>query len=276
MRKLLSANFVRLKKSKVFWAATLFLVVFGIVLVLNQYKEHVLYGYEVKLNTVFFGYTILIGIICAAFCSLFLGTEYSDGTIRNKLVVGHTRTAIYVSNFITVTVAALLMCAAFVIVVSVVGTPLIGLVKASPRLLAGLLFGSTLMICAVCAILTLISMLNQNKAVSAVICILGMVALLFAAVVIKTKLEAPEFYDGFVFSDSLGSAENEQIANPEYLTGTARLVYECIYDILPTGQALQYSGMTANHLWQMMLYSLLITIGTTLTGIVCFGRKDVK
>ena len=47
----------------------------------------------------------VVGILISIFYSLFLGTEYNDGTIRNKLIVGHKRETIYLASFITGTVA---------------------------------------------------------------------------------------------------------------------------------------------------------------------------
>lgn len=54
-------------------------------------------GYPTALDDRFFAYSFFIGILSAIFCSLFTGTEYSDGTIRNKIVVGHSRISIYLS-----------------------------------------------------------------------------------------------------------------------------------------------------------------------------------
>lgn len=276
MNKLLGTDFDRLKKSKVFWAGIAFMLLFGAVLVLNQYREKRLYGYEAALDTVFFAYAILILFLSAAFCSLFLGTEYSDGTIRNKLVVGHPRTALYFSNLVTNIAACVLLCLAFLLPACALGIPLLGPLKAPPLQIALVLLGSFLMVCALCSILTVVGMLCQNKAAVAVLCVLGVVALLVAAAVVQAKLDAPEFYDGYVFTDSMGNMTSERIANPEYLRGTARSVYECLYDLLPTGQALQYSSMTAVRLWQMPLYSLAILAASTGAGLFAFQRKDIK
>ena len=43
-------------------------------------------------------YINIIGLFMAMFTSLFIGTEYDYGTIRNKIIVGHSRTSIYFSN----------------------------------------------------------------------------------------------------------------------------------------------------------------------------------
>ena len=104
MNKLLRANFARVKRNKVFWGFVAFMAVFGAFLPIKQYMDSFSSQAEtntVSLNHVFFAYTLVIGVLCAVFCSLFLGTEYSDGTVRNKLMIGHRRSAIYLSNLIT-------------------------------------------------------------------------------------------------------------------------------------------------------------------------------
>ena len=47
------------------------------------------------LNSLFFQYVLLNLISCGVFCPLFLSHEYSDGVLRNKLIVGRNRTQIY-------------------------------------------------------------------------------------------------------------------------------------------------------------------------------------
>lgn len=276
MTKLLSANLARLRKSAIFWLGTIFMAGMGAFVLMNQYFEGVNYGIEIKLDNFVFGYSLLIGIVAAVFCSLFLGTEYSDGTIRNKLIIGHTRASIYLSMLVTSIIAAVLMCLAFLVVVCAVGIPLIGFVQAGVWAFAIILVDSLVMVCAVCSILTMISMLIPNKAISAIISILLMIALLALAVDIVQKLAAPEFYPVVEVTESGEFSTGETIPNPNYLTGGKRTLYEYALDILPTGQAYQFAGMQAVHLWQMPLYSLAIVVISTFAGIFFFRKKDIK
>ena len=55
MINLLSANLFRLKRSKLFWTALLLSFGFGAFMCVTRYREHLLYDYEVSLNSVFFG-----------------------------------------------------------------------------------------------------------------------------------------------------------------------------------------------------------------------------
>jgi ABC-type phosphate/phosphonate transport system permease subunit len=119
-------------------------------------------------------------------------------------------------------------------------------------------------------------MLNQNKAAAAVICILMIVALLLISTAINAKLQTPQYIDSYKITDSIGNASREQIMNPQYLTGTMREVYQFFLDFLPTGQAVEISSQSTPHLWQMSLYSILISFVSTVCGIICFRKKDIK
>lgn len=276
MIKLLSANLSRLRKSTIFWVCTIFMAGMGAFVLFNQYFEGIKYGTNIKLDNFVFGYSLMIGIVAAVFCSLFLGTEYSDGTIRNKLIVGHTRVSIYLSMLVTSSIAAVLMCLAFVIVVCAAGIPLVGFVEAGVWAFAIILLDSLVMVCAVCSILTMISMLTPNKAIAAIISIFVMLGLLVLAVDIVQKLTAPEFYPIMEVSEAGEFLTDETIPNPNYLTDEVRPLYEYALDILPTGQAYQFASMAAVRLWQMPLYSLAIVALSTIVGIVFFRKKDIK
>ncbi|MDL2258177.1 ABC transporter permease [Eubacteriales bacterium OttesenSCG-928-K08] len=277
MTKLISAGFSRLRLSKIFWLGMVFMLVIAMVVVVNQYYSCLKYGFEIKLDGFVLGFTIIVPVLAAVFCSLFLGTEYSDGTMRNKLMIGHSRAVIYLSSLIISITATLLMCLAFLLGVCAVGIPLLGgLTTPLPHFFI-MLLGSVVLVCAVCAILTVICMLISNKAIIAIVSILCMVGLLLLAISIDSRLQEPEFYSNVVFTEN-GTVHppDELIPNPAYLTGAKRAVYEYAYDILPTGQALQYSRMSAEHLWQMPLYSLAILFLSTWLGVFFFKRKDLR
>ncbi len=83
MIKLLQANFFRLKKDFVFWLF-IFITIGSTIFILVQNffsnTEKVLDGFINEL-------IMIIGILIAIFVSIFVGKEYSQGIIRNKLIV---------------------------------------------------------------------------------------------------------------------------------------------------------------------------------------------
>lgn len=277
MNKLMASSFSRLKKSSLFWAECVCMFVFGIILVVNKYLDQVRYHSVEILDNIFFAYAMGIGFVIALFVSRFLGKDYSDGTIRNKLIVGHTRFRIYFVNLITCIVVSVILCICFLVPTLALGIPLLGTLTVRLDTILWMLLGTFLLAVAFCSIFTMFSMICSNEAGVVAAGLLLLLALFMAAAAVYAKLEAPEFITSYVLSeDGSGGLESHTEPNPKYLTESERVYYQFIYDFLPTGQAIQYTTMNAVHLWQMPLYSLIISIGTTAAGVFIFRHKDIK
>lgn len=275
MNRLLASNFSRLKKNRLFWGECVCMFVFGVFLVGNKYLEQVRYHSVEILDNVFFAYAIVIGLAIAVFGSRFVGTEYSDGTIRNKLIVGHTRPRIYFVNLITNIAAAFVLCLCFLVPVLVLGIPLLGTLIVGMDIILWMLLGTFLLAVAFCSIFTMFSIVCSREPVVVAASMLFMLAFFIVAVAVNAKLEAPEFVTSYSLDES-GGLEPHTEPNPKYLTESERVYYQFIYDFLPTGQAIQYASMSAIHLWQMPLYSFLLSLGTTAAGVMIFQHKDIK
>lgn len=126
MTKLLSANFLRLKKNKVFWGGLILMAAWGIFMPVKLHMDAAEMNYADRVEDGFFACAMFVGIITAVFCSLFIGTEYNDGTMRNKIIVGGKRSAIYLAGAAVSCVAGLAMCAAYLLPYLCVGMPLMG------------------------------------------------------------------------------------------------------------------------------------------------------
>lgn len=100
MIKLLNAGFERLRKNKIFWLLITFTIGLALILIFTQYSDMKEYNEVKKIEQLILNYSMMMGIVIAIFTSLFLGVEYSDGTIRNKISIGHKRINIYLSNLI--------------------------------------------------------------------------------------------------------------------------------------------------------------------------------
>lgn len=276
MNKLLSANFSRLKKDKIFWAFLVFMLLLGLYRVCGAVYYFKKYDELKSMESLFFNYTAVIGILTAAFGCLFVGTEQKDGGIRNQLIVGHLRGSIYVANLITVTAAALFMCFAYLVPVSAIGFPILGFFRGPIHIIFICILGSLIMVFAFSALITLLAMLITNKSLAVVIGILSVVAFFVLSIFMDARLSAPEYIEGIVITDNLGDMKKELIENHQYLEGTKRTIFQFIHDFLPTGQAVQYFQVSALHLWQMPLYSLGIGIISTVFGVISFHKKDIN
>lgn len=276
MSKLLSANFARLWKNKLFWVLMACMAFMGIYKPISCWKDITANGYDATLNNVFFQYAIFILILAAVFCSLFIGREYSDGTIRNKVIAGHTRAAIYFSNLIVCAVADVLMCLAFIVPALLVGIPLLGFLTPATDVLIGVLC-SLAMSVALSSIFNMTAMLIQNKAAVGIICILIAFAMLFGGLEIRTKLSMSEFNVTYTTLDN-GEELREVLPNPRAVHGTKRVIYEFLYDFLPGGQAQQFEPERAKpeHAALLPIYSGIIIILTSGIGVLLFRKKDLK
>lgn len=274
MTNLLSANFFRLRKNALFWLALGLSFGFGIFMCETRYREQLLYDYTVKLDSVFFGWALLIGLVLSVFLPLFLGVEHSDGTLRNKIIVGQERRCIYLANLITAFAISILFSAAYMLACAVVGIPLMGWLTVKTGLALINLLGAILTEAAWCAIFILVTMNLSRRAAAAVSCILLFLALFIAAFTVYQVLDAPEFHPAYSLVD--GEMVSEMVRNPAYLTEDERPIYEFLLDVNPVGQGVQYADLTPARPAQLALCALGITIVTTAAGTVLFQRKDIK
>lgn len=279
MSRLLCADFAKLKKNRFFWLCIIGMVGFGLFMKIMEYITMQQYADEAPpLDSMLSVYSMVIGFLTAAFVSLFVGTEYSDGTIRNKIIIGHSRAAIYFSNLITCSAAGFFMCLAYLLPALAAGIPLCGIKTADFRYLAGMILCSFIMTLAFTSLCTLVGMLCQNKAMTAVITILSVCLLFAASVYISAKLNEPETYPEIsAFADDGSVIDARDVPNPGYVRGTQRQIYEFLDEFLPTGQSviLTRGDKDASFLL-MSAYSAGITAVAAGIGIFIFRKRDIK
>lgn len=275
MNKLLSANFIRLKKNKVFWFSLVFMLAAGILFPVMRYVDMKQTGSIHQIEHGFWGCTLFIGVIMAVFCSLFLGTEYSDGTIRNKVIVGHNRNAIYLANFVACAVVGLVMCITFFVPYLCLGIPLLGFFHMDAKMVVLFVLAAFFLSLAFSSVYTLISMLSHNRTITAVVCILLSFGLLLTGAMLNKMLEAPETIPSYTMGEN-GETAMEEMPNPKYLDGTKREVIQFLYDFIPGGQAIQCASLETVNLPLLPLYSFIIILSATCVGPLCFRKKDIK
>lgn len=280
MNKLLSAGFARLWKSALFWLGILAMLLLYAILMTSNYRSAEDYGISYSLDGFFPGSFMFIGFFSAAFVSLFLGTEYSDGTIRNKLIMGHSRTAVYLSGLIVCFVASALVCLSSIVIICTMGIPLFGLLTKPLANTLAMVGVGLLIAAAYSAIFTCIAMLVSNKPITVIVCIFTCLLLYFGSMSIGMKLDEPEFSSGYEWVDNGELVSTPPHPNPHYLQGAKRTAYLFLYDFLPAGQGFQLAREntvdSTTLKAQFPLYSLLITLFVTTGGVLTFCRKDLK
>ena len=236
MPKLLCANFSRLLHDRAFRLLSALMVFFGTSMAVVNAVHARQDGKIWVMDYTIFIYVILAPIVNAVLTALFIGNDYSSGTIRNKRIAGHRRCIIYLANLLVCICAGICLCLAFALPQAAVGLLLKGEMNAAPAtilLYVGLSFA--LMI-AFTALFTLIAMLCQNKSHTTAGCILLTFALLFAGVYISSTLEEPEYLAAYSYTENGVTVEEPEQKNPYCITGVKRQAYEFLQDLTPGGQ----------------------------------------
>ena len=248
MYKLLNAAFFRLKKNKIFYFLIIVTIVIALFILYSRYDtemKDIKYGFPLtslkSTDRLLVDNLMFIGFMMSLFTSLFVGTEYSDGVIRNKIVAGHKRLNIYLTNFIMSVVVGIIIEVIYLLIVASVGIPMFGGIQIPISEFLFVLLDSFMVIVFYAAIFTCISLICSNITTSTVLCLLLILAMMVMAI-----LQTP----------------GDELLN-----------------IIPTGQVIQISWMAyreASNIQMLWVYSLGITVFINGIGIYLFNRKELN
>lgn len=263
MRKLLSAGWFRLRKDILFWIVVIGCAVSGVVFAAMNQRHFDDW------------WLIPVYVLLAAYLSLACGREYGDGTIRNKVICGHSRGQIYLSTLIVNLGACLMMVAAFLltyVVLRLTVFPIHTVISAGDWLLCALNF--TLGCMVFTTVFTMVAMLIPSRALSAIVSLAMVIILYFGCNMLENALHEPamseeswggnlvelteeqvqQVEDG-TYPDSFetlhrndGSViyftaehHSEMKPNPHYLDEPLRTVAQVLISAIPEGQVRTYS-----------------------------------
>ena len=278
MRKLVTASFSRLWKNRIFWAEIGLTALLSVFIVISNYSPEVQASESSRLclDDVFFTMYLMLGFILAAGISLIVGSEYSDGTIRNKLIIGKTRAQIYFANLFANIIPSCIVLMLHGIITFGIGYFLWGNFKMPPSQVGIVLLSALLTTFVFSALFVAISMNCSNKAVTAVISLLIVLGLTMLTSTIGNVLSETEMaYDSITYTIDSIQFGNE-IPNPAYISGTQRTVYEFVYDLLPTGQLMQMYILDFDRCARWPVLSVVFFLLVTAVGYFMFRRKDIK
>lgn len=280
MYNLLQANFQRLRKSKIFWLLEFFCFAFGAFsYTLVAFNTQTLgQGWlEYNAHTYFYLPFLFIAIMLAIFACFYIGTDYSDGTLRNKLIVGHSRTGIYLSYFLITTIVALLFVSAYLLAVLIVGIPFSGsAVITCVELQPWRIMNYILVIVEYTALFVGLSMLDSNKARNVVIGLFVAASVILLGMMLYSRYIQPEFAKHVVVLPDGGFELKQGEANSKYLSGSIRTVVEWFTLILPSGSVMLSLDKTLGFDWRNPSISVILIFVLNAIGIQRFKKKDIK
>lgn len=250
MIKLLRGDFARLFQSRVFLICTALMFAFAITIasVMNLSAD-----FNRPTDSIMFGNTQFLGIVIAVFVGTFVGTDYSDGTIRNKLIL-HSRTSIYISNLILCITASLMIFFAWLLVFLLSeATGLTETFEMTDENLMLSILVSILGVAALSSMFLLICMLITSKSKALVTVLILSFLMLYTSITLK---------------EEGGSLPPLSEFLPDYQ-------FMCLNSLVSPSSWGYYIDMPDN--FNMYpLFSLLIVTLTTILGIFIFQKKDLK
>lgn len=276
MRNLLKTNFARLFHDKIFAASCLLTILCGVSTPIIHFIDSKRTSAPWVLDFSLFTYVLFVPVLLAVTVSLFVGSEYDNGTLRNKIIAGSKRTFIYLANLTVGIAAGTVLCFAFFLPHLGLGLLLGGTIEASPAKTAAFFALGIALTAAYTSLFTLIAMLCTSKAHTAVWCILLAFALLLIGVYITGALNEPEILPGYSYTENGVTVTEPDTPNPNYIGGTKRKVYEFLQDFGSGGQSLQTANFTVDSPALSAAYDCIIILVSTLGGILLFRRRDLK
>ena len=256
--RLLGADTVRMYHSRCFWMCLGGMLMMAVGFLLMQGTAM---DYTVPLSRVIFLPMSFYGVAVAALISMFVGEDFADGFIRNKLIAGRSRKAVFLST--------LMVCWTACVVIYLITTGFTYLagsfffeadilfLEFVRHLLLGILtclaYGS---------IFCTVSKLVGKKASAVLICMGLAFFMLFFALHTNQVMVQPEYKNG--------------IPNPHYVSGLRKAIYALLHDGNPTGQAAQLSAMHIFHSIRWIVWDLGWMLTAAVLGPALFQRSDIR
>ena len=277
MRKLLRADFARLRVNKTFWVVMLGMVGVCLFLMFDLWQWRTRYpDVEAHFENYLFNYAPFMGFCLAMIVGMLTGADYSDGTMRNKLIVGRERWEIYLSHLIVSSAIGALLVLGCVVPMLLIGLPMSsGFGIPSDRAALMILFSipATVAFAAIC---TAITMGIQNRTAAVIVCFVVMMVLFCGNLILNGRLGEPEMTRDYAITVN-GVEASEEKPNPFYIGGTKRVVYQWIHDTLPSGQTIQMAdGADPEHMERWPFTSAAVILLSSAIGYAIFKRKDIK
>lgn len=280
MNKLLRSEYRRLFKTNLFRILSAAACGFGMILSGYMLWMHSQFEDEFHVDDNYFIYATLSGIISAVFISLFVGKLYSDGTMRNMIIMGHSRVKIYLCELAVTLTAQTIFFLSYLVGITVIAYPVFRDFTNSPKtLLMNFLFTVGIM-ATYTAICLLISILNKNKAAAAIILLLTAFGLMVFSMIVESSLNEPEYYEEYYEYDTdiNDMVKHDSMPNPNYISGTKREVYEFLANFLPSGQSFRLGGNYGNTVTTnvFLAYDFCIIVLLSGVGMILYKRKDLN
>lgn len=208
--------------------------------------------YTVPLSRVVFLPLSFYGVAAAAFVSVFAGTDFSDGVIRNKLIVAQRRRDPALSLIAACCTACMAVYALIALLTLGVGTAFFENDVTVAAFLEHFLLG-----------------LGMSASVACLFCGIALLC--------GDRVRAILWCMGLAFAMLFLCLHTHQVmVHPEIASGLRRGVYGILHDLNPCGQAAQLSAWQVWNPLRAALCDLVWIAGFPALSCILFDRKDIR
>lgn len=249
MMGLLRANFSRMWKTTAFWGCIIFSVALAVLMQLLE-------GGGSGVFRSMYNVSALSLIFSVVFAVRYIGTDNSDKTVRNKLIIGIPRVKVYFANLITVSVGMALIFAADWFALIVYDLMSGGYLDIEPWLLvlyAVLCLAAGAAMMAVC---TLSATLTASRSLAAAIMIALTIGMFFLTQYLINFSHSSLFAE--IAFNILPTSQIDMIRTRVTFMNVSPEIHDIGYVLEP------------------MWYSLGAGAAATFGGVLAFRRKDIK
>lgn len=258
MHRQLSANFHRLWRSSCLWLFLVGMLGLASAFMVIQYTAM---DYSVPLSRVVFLPLSLYGMGAAAFVSVFVGTDFDDGFIRNKILTAKSRDHVVLAQVATSAAGCVLVYLTVTLFTWGVGSLLFENDVTLRRLALYLALGAGMSAAYGC-IYCMVCLLCANKTRGIVWCMGLAMGLLFLSLHTNQVLVQTALKNG--------------VPNPHYVSGLRRTLYGIAHDLNPCGQAAQLSAWNYPDPVRGILCNVVWVAAAVGIGCGVFRKKDLK
>ncbi len=229
-----------------------------------------------------------------------IGKEHEEGTFRNKIIAGHSKVKIFISEMLLAWMAILVLFVTYSLVY-MQGTKYI-LDIMPTEIMVKLYIGFMLANIAMVSLIVTITTLLSSRGMSAIINIVFLVGVLIAIQEVEPIIQSVEYeivaegeFIDFTYTDGtvgrkyvIKEGTEKKIYNPDYVGGWPRLGYELFYNSMPACQMHEYIVFSSEYWdgndvqvreedYKMMDTNIYFAIGVAIfmTGLGCFVFKRV-
>lgn len=280
MSDLLRAGFCRYGKSVVFWLMLIFSLILGLIIGATADSSESFSG----------GSFMVLFLITAIQISLIVGTEFSNGIVRNKLIAGHGKGKVFLFelllSLIFTTVLFIVYYGAFIIF----NAGIFRNTEAGD--IAAVAVGIWLMHLSFAVICTAVCFfIPHHTAIAAIVNIILIIVMQFSAIVLYDKFSEPERTYVYLPDETGTYYAADNGPNPYYIPRDSAkyAVLHAAYYLMPCGQSVDYNW-AMSELWynrppnEKYMEDLktapvhsLAAIGLfTAAGLIYFRRKNLR